>query len=188
MDKRLIRSHYIALRSKQKPYDISNNSHKICEKVLNDPLFTESDRILIYAYYNKEVNTWPIAKVGMAFCKKMYVPVVNGNDMLACRITSLDFEKDFLKDRFGIYEPRDMSECIPAQKLDLVIAPMVAADTKKYRLGYGGGFYDRFLQHTSIPIIGVCFDFQLLKPPEFLPHEPHDIKMTKIYTELNDIE
>ena len=76
-----------------------------------------------------------------------------------------------------------MTECADANGLDLVIAPMVAADMSKFRLGYGGGFYDRFLQKSSVPVIGVCYDVQLLGENDFLPSEEHDIKMSRIYTE-----
>lgn len=183
MDKRLLRKHYIYLRSAQPTQLKTDASLKICKKVINDPLWINADKVMIYAAYNSEVDVWHLAKIGMELGKKIYLPVIDGNTMQACRIKSLDFEKDYCKDRYGILEPRDMTECADANGLDLVIAPMVAADMSKFRLGYGGGFYDRFLQKSSVPAIGVCYDVQLLGENVFLPSEEHDIKMSRIYTE-----
>ncbi len=187
MDKKLLRKHYISLRKAQTEQIRTAASFEICKKVINDPLWINADRVMIYAAYNTEVEVWQLAKIGMGLSKKIYIPVTDGDTMLACRINSLDFEHDYCKDRYGILEPRDMSECVGANGLDLVIVPMVAADMNKCRLGYGGGFYDRFLAGSSVPAIGVCYDVQLLGEKDFLPCEEHDIRMSKIYTESYSI-
>lgn len=187
MDKKSLRRHYISLRSAQTEQHRADASFEICKRTVNDSLWINADSVMIYAAYNSEVDVWQLAKIGMGLSKEIYLPVIDGDSMLACRVKSLDFEKDFCKNRYGILEPRDVSKCVGAENLDLVIAPMVAADARKCRLGYGGGFYDRFLKGCAVPTIGVCYDVQLLKEPDFLPSEEHDIKMDRIYTETRDI-
>ena len=67
----------------------------------------------------------------------------------------------------------------PAPKGDLIIVPGVAFSKKGERLGYGGGFYDRFLEHHKVYTIGVAYDFQIMNS---LPTEEHDRKLNEIIT------
>ena len=77
---------------------------------------------------------------------------------------------------FNIPEP---PETTPAPKGDLIIVPGVAFSKKGERLGYGGGFYDRFLEHHKVYTIGVAYDFQIMNS---LPTEEHDRKLNEIIT------
>lgn len=71
----------------------------------------------------------------------------------------------------------------PKSKFDIIIVPCLAFDTANYRLGWGGGFYDKFLAAQPKAIkIGVCFQSGFIEGG--LPHEPHDIRLDKIFTEL----
>ena len=71
---------------------------------------------------------------------------------------------------------------IPNDEIELIIVPGVCFDLKRNRLGFGGGYYDRFLENKNMNIIGICFDEQLSKD-EFIPANETDIKMNKIITE-----
>ena len=66
------------------------------------------------------------------------------------------------------------------EKFAVAIVPGVAFDLQGYRLGRGGGYYDKLLSKANCTAVGVCFDFQLLPS---LPHEPHDVRMNCIVTE-----
>lgn len=84
---------------------------------------------------------------------------------------------------YDIFEPRADSPPLQAESVDLILVPAVACDRAGYRLGYGGGFYDRLLslpQWSSIPTLGIIFEFALL---ESLPIEQWDIPLNGICTE-----
>ncbi len=87
--------------------------------------------------------------------------------------------------KYGILEPAsiDRSLTIPeaAKLIDLWIIPLVAFDENCRRLGYGGGYYDRFLEHAKGHRLGIAFDFQ---KAENLNCESHDITMDGILTEI----
>ena len=66
------------------------------------------------------------------------------------------------KNKYGIDEPLDKQE-INKDMLDLMIVPLVGYDANKYRLGYGGGYYDRYLKDFKAPAIGLAYSFQYIK-------------------------
>lgn len=80
--------------------------------------------------------------------------------------------------RFGIMEP---PQTHPARRIDLLVVPGIAFDKKGYRLGYGKGYYDRYLAEKKPKLtIGLAYNFQLL---ENLPHNAHDKKVDAVATE-----
>ena len=81
---------------------------------------------------------------------------------------------------YGVLEPVDGEPVSPAQ-IDLVIVPLLAADTAGYRLGFGGGYYDRYLSRYTGNTIGICYKEQLSPIP--LPHEAHDVALKKILSD-----
>lgn len=84
---------------------------------------------------------------------------------------------------YGILEPAPDAPCLGPSEIDLILVPAIACDRQGYRLGYGGGFYDRLLsdpQWQGIPTIGIIFDFAFL--PE-LPVDPWDRKLRAVCTE-----
>ena len=90
--------------------------------------------------------------------------------------------------RYGILEPSPEAPQIRAAEVDLILVPALACDRLGYRLGYGGGFYDRLLSQPDwgkIPTVGIIFEFALL--PE-LPVEPWDCKLQAICTEAGLVE
>ena len=95
-----------------------------------------------------------------------------------------DIDTPFNKAALNIYEPAHGEVC-PPEQLDLVIVPLVAADERCNRLGYGKGYYDQFLTHFPRPTIGVGFDAQIF--PE-LPTDDRDIALDKVYTESRLID
>ncbi len=87
------------------------------------------------------------------------------------------------KGRFGILEPCPTGIDHQADEADLIVVPGVAFDLSGHRIGYGKGFYDRFLQHPgrTAHLIGLCHDFQLIDGA--IPADSHDIPMEIIVTD-----
>jgi 5-formyltetrahydrofolate cyclo-ligase len=97
----------------------------------------------------------------------------------------LDSLKDLRKNSLGVPEPVGGRK-FSVDDLDLVIVPMVAGDRKKNRIGYGAGYYDRFLTNCSAPKVGLLFDCQLYD--DTLPVESFDIPLDILITESERIE
>ena len=95
--------------------------------------------------------------------------------MIASEIKSLDELKEGM---FGIYEPINPKE-FPKSEIDFVIVPGIAFDSDLYRLGYGKGYYDKFLSDISPFKLGICKKELFL---ERLPHDKYDVKMDKFIT------
>lgn len=91
-------------------------------------------------------------------------------------------EKELSKSSFGILEPNiNITPVFPIDKIDVVIIPGIAFDIDGNRMGFGAGFYDRFLiKNENMIKVALCYDFQLLNS---IPNEPHDVKMDIIITE-----
>jgi 5-formyltetrahydrofolate cyclo-ligase len=113
---------------------------------------------------------------------RIFAPVTNTKDKTMVATEIFDLENSIQIGAYGIREPKAGSSTISPQELDIVIVPAVAFDKKLNRLGYGGGYYDRFLQkiNKNTLVIGICFDFQII---DNLPTKEHDIKMDLIISE-----
>ncbi|EJO5345971.1 5-formyltetrahydrofolate cyclo-ligase [Clostridium botulinum] len=152
------------------------------EKLYNNFLYKYSNCIFIYVSLKDEVNTHNIIKAGLEQGKKIVVPKVISikEGMEGVEI------KDFLDliecGQYKILEPRNFDNRVDPKKIDLVILPGLAFDDKGGRLGYGGGFYDRFIPKLKkqVPKIALAYDFQMV---DNVPKDPHDISVDQVITD-----
>lgn len=138
-------------------------------------LFAQSDAYkaarTIYGYlpYNQEVRTVPMLEQALKDGKKVAVPKVYGDEM---KFLYLDDLTQVAKGYAGIPEPI-ADEPVANDKTALVLMPGLAFDPQGHRIGYGGGFYDKFLAaEPDHPTLALCYEFQLLPK---LETEEHDI-------------
>ena len=97
----------------------------------------------------------------------------------------IDFDSLIPSGRFGILEPIELAK-ITYKSIDMVLVPGVIFDKNGYRLGYGLGYYDRFLNKLPKAVkVGLCFDFQVM---DKVPREEHDIPVDYIVTDKEIIE
>lgn len=177
------RKNVITLRKNQNSLDCSRNSIIIKEKLLKMDRVKNSNTIMLYLDFNNEVKTDILLKELINLNKIVVAPITVKEDkkLLPYRIKNLD--SDIKIGSYGIREPRK-STCSPVdiKEIDIVIVPGVAFDKNGFRLGYGGGFYDRFLKNLSpyAITIGLAFDIQLF---DEIPKEEHDIQLDYIITE-----
>ena len=175
-EKKEIRKKIFKARKEHEDAWIQEKSRKITETLTQLPAFKNAGRILVYADYNHEVVTEYLIKEAWKAGKEVAVPKVVGKDMIFYKLT--DFSQ-LEPGYFGIPEPAS-GEIVDWPKA-LMIMPGVAFDVNCNRVGYGGGFYDRFLEkHPKIQRVAVGFSFQML--PE-VPTEPTDIRPQVIVTE-----
>lgn len=132
-------------------------------------LYQQAKTVYGYLPYNQEVRTVPMLQQALLDGKKVAVPKVIGDEMVFIYLEDLSqVEKGYA----GIPEPI-ADEPIAQDKTALVLMPGLAFDPMGHRIGYGGGFYDKFLQREpEHPTLALCYEFQML---EHLETEKHDI-------------
>lgn len=118
--------------------------------------YNYSDSILFYASTDDEINTWILLEKALSDGKKVYFPKCYENSQMKFfRINSKD---DLKKGMFGLYEPEESDEEFCTKTLNSIcIVPGLLFDKEGYRIGYGRGFYDRFLSKFSGVSVGLCY-------------------------------
>lgn len=155
---------------------------KITEKVLQLLLEKQFSSVFTYVSFGSEVETTKIIE-NLFPNKTVFVPFTYSGEMKAVRLTSLD--KLSKVDKFGnVHKESELQNLEFTQVPEVTIVPMLAFSKKLFRVGYGGGYYDKFLSSAKTFKIGLAFDEQLAE--EFC-EEAHDeqldcvITPTKIY-------
>lgn len=178
--KKHIRKQIFAARKTYTDEQIDAWSREITKRVTELPAFRQADCVMAYADYNHEVMTRYIIEEAWKAGKEVAVPKVVGQDMIFYKI--YDFEA-LKPGYFGIPEP-ESGEAVSWEDA-LMIMPGVAFDRMNHRVGYGGGFYDRFLEkHPGIQRVAVAFSFQMF---EEVPTEPTDIFPQIVVTETETL-
>ena len=155
-------------------------SQRIFQLIQCCDLFQHASIIHIFISKSDEPNTLPIIESAWQLGKKIIVPCVLPNtlELYHSQLKSLD---DLSYGKFGIYEPsREKRIPISPKSFHLAIIPGIAFDRQGGRIGYGKGYYDRFLQKTNAFRLALTFDFQILKK---VPTEKHDVSMNGILSE-----
>lgn len=175
--KSAIRKEVYARRKAAAAEEIRENSGRIRDQVLKLPEFSRAEWIYVYIDCKNEVMTGEIIRKALEQGKKVAAPRVEGREMKFYRITS---REDLEPGSFGIQEPRQgLSEAEGGRIL--MIMPGVAFDRQRRRIGYGGGFYDRYLAgHPGIWTAALAFEFQMFSQ---VPWEETDILPDRVITE-----
>ncbi|MFB2923185.1 MULTISPECIES: 5-formyltetrahydrofolate cyclo-ligase [Aerosakkonema] len=152
-------------------------SDRISNHLQSSPLFTQAKTILAYFSFRQE----PDLSILFADNRKWGFPRCVGNEL---SWHSWKPGQPLQKGAFGIFEPHPDLPTLNANEVDLILVPSVACDVRGYRLGYGGGYYDRLLsspEWSSKPTIGIVFEFAYV--PQ-LPIEGWDIQLNGVCTEV----
>lgn len=162
------------LRREMSDTYIGKKSDKIYENLIASDLYKNAQSIFIYYSVEKEVQTQKIIKKALDDNKKVYIPKIKGKEMIAARLESLD---DLVDGDFSI--PTTKSNDL-IENPDLTIVPGLSFDKNKNRLGYGGGYYDKFLSKNKTIKVGIMIeDFKSLD----LETDEYDIKMDYIVSD-----
>jgi 5-formyltetrahydrofolate cyclo-ligase len=166
-------------RIKQTKEENRKKSKEIKEKLFSLKQYDDAKTILFYVSYNGEVYTHDMIKEAMQE-KKIVVPISN-KEKQTLDLSILESWDDLLIGSYQILEPKKgCVKKIIIDDINLIIVPGVAFDIKGNRMGHGKGYYDRLLEKGKAPIIGLCFEFQLV---EKIPIEPHDKPVNILITE-----
>lgn len=177
-----IRRERLELRSRIGAEDHSARSRHIIHQVITSDEYVSSQRVLAYVSIRNEVSTADLLLHVLDSGKSLYLPrVIRGHrELEIVKVSNLT--SDLSVGTFGIPEPvatlaaADQSEI---EDIGLAAIPGVAFDSMGYRLGYGAGYYDRFMSRLSAGClsIGVCFEEQLMAE---LPRDPWDIPVKRV--------
>lgn len=169
MNKKELRKWAKDIRSE---FDMDFLSNKIISNLKKTSEYKMSENIMIFYPLKDEINLLDLLKDKT---KNFYLPKISGENLLCCKF----YDGCVLCDScFHTKEPD--TEIVSKNILDLIIVPALAVDCNNYRLGYGGGFYDRFLKECKAETI-VCIPKNLIIDTVF-PDE-YDIPVNKIITE-----
>lgn len=153
---------------------VEEDSNKIIQRIKNLPLALDKNSFLFYYPHKNEVNLLPLLNEFQRLGKTVLLPKAEGNFIIPVVVKDL---QDLKKGKFSIPEPK--GEVYPEEKIDVVFVPAVAFDRNGYRIGYGKGYYDRFLGMTKGIKIGVAYDFQVV---DEIPFEEHDVPVDLVIT------
>lgn len=156
-------------------FDGKTASERITEYAIAETAFSDARSIFIFLSTPSEPDTGGIIAAAIEAGKKVFVPVVRGDEMFAAEYTS---DSDTVQGAFGIKEPSNVkiANAVP----ELTFVPLVAFDADKNRLGHGKGYYDKYLAGKSTRKIALAFAKQSV---DRIPVSVHDVAMDEIVTE-----
>lgn len=159
MDKNALRKEIREKKRAMTVQEIEEASKRLGALFADTVQYKEAKTIYGYLPYNQEVRTVPILQKALADGKKVAVPKVYGEEMRFIYMTDLtQVENGYA----GIPEPVADGP-VADDTHALVLMPGLAFDPEGHRIGYGGGFYDRFLaQEPEHPTVALCYEFQML--------------------------
>ena len=174
MNKKELRNQIKAAKKAMTEDQIDQLSADLCQQFLNTDEYRKAKTVYGYLPYNQEVRTWALLEQAVKDGKTVAVPKVYGDEM---RFIILSDLSDVADGYAGIPEP--VADGPVADDPDaLVLMPGLAFDREGHRIGYGGGFYDRFLEcEPNHPTVALCYHFQLL---DYLDTEEHDIPVDRV--------
>lgn len=187
--KRELRNEILQIRDSLTSEERLRKNQQIVKRVIEQKAFQEADKLLLFASYKSEVDTAEIFNAAQGLNKDLYYPKVVDKEMEFYRICC---EDELLKGYRGIREPEinvDRRFILNLQEKILVIMPGAVFDEDGNRIGYGGGYYDKYLQQLETKIekenickMAIAFECQMVKTG-VIETEAHDVKLDYIITE-----
>ena len=184
MTKDDIRKEILQKRNSLSREEITDKSRLIHDKVLKMDEYKNAENILIYASMGSEVKTDDLINDALEKGKKVYCPKCTDTKNGVMEFIRISHIIDLKKGYYGIREPEinDSSAIYIRKSGALVLMPLVAFDESRNRIGYKGGYYDRFLEkNPELLTVGLAFDIQ--KSGDIIPADFYDIKPCMIVTE-----
>ncbi|WP_352418682.1 5-formyltetrahydrofolate cyclo-ligase [Proteiniborus sp.] len=188
MDKRTLRSEILNKRKALSKEEVINKSSDISSLLFSTEQYKNSKYIMCYIDFRNEVRTEEIIKSALNEGKNIIIPisVVETKQLILSQL--MDYDKELEAGTYGILEPKkEFIREVNPELIDLVLMPGVAFDRRGYRIGYGGGYYDRFLTKIDDPVPKIALAFEL----QMVPHVRegrYDLPVDYIITEKEIIK
>lgn len=184
MPKRTVRSSMLARRSGLTSEQWQVASLLAQQRMLELVPFQRAERVALYAPLQNEIDTALLFAAARAAGKRVYYPLVCGELLAFHEVMDLE---QLSQGSFGILEPCPVTAAQEQPGFDLMVVPGVAFDLRGHRVGFGKGYYDRYLANLQqLPVlVGLCHDFQVC--PE-VPAEGHDFRMHYLVSESRTVQ
>ncbi len=179
--KRALRRSLLQARQTLSEAEWRQRSHQLCNQLQATALFQQAETILSFFSFRREPDLSPLFGDTRKVCRWGFPRCQN--DRLIWHLWSAHQGDRTQVGVYGILEPDPELPLVTASEVDLILVPAVACDRRGYRLGYGGGYYDRLLSQPEwqgIPTIGIVFAAALLTE---LPIESWDLPLRAVCTE-----
>lgn len=164
----------IAARKVLHAQQLETSSNAITDKILRSIEYQKAACIMSYLSINNEVDTRSVIAHAQSAGKKVAIPYTERDVM-----HGVLYKPTLITGAFGISVPKEI-EIVPPDEIDYIIVPGVAFDLSGGRIGYGKGYFDRYLACCKGFKEGVCYQFQIVEELELCAH---DIKMDRVVTE-----
>ena len=169
LDKKALRREIGAKKRAMTEKQIEGYSRQLAMQLYETELYRSARAIYAYLPYNQEVRTWDIILTAWADGKRVAVPKVYGDEMEFLWLENFD---TIAPGGWDIPEPT-FDEPIADDESALILMPGLAFDPEGHRVGYGGGFYDKYLEkHPGHLLVALCYPFQMF---DHLDVEEHDV-------------
>ena len=145
----------------------------LTERFLKHPFYQEARVIATYLSFPHEFQTQELIDQALKDGKKVLIPKTYPKGRMDFVVYDA---QQLVKTSFGLLEPQGNLEVVAASQIDLIHVPGLAFTTKGYRIGYGGGYYDRYLEHFTGHTLSTVYHYQV---QDFIP-EKHDIPVEEV--------
>ena len=145
----------------------------LTKRFLNHPFYQEAKTIATYLSFPHEFQTQELIEQALKDGKKVLIPKTYPKGRMEFVVYH---PQQLVKTSFGLLEPQGNMEVVDASQIDLIHVPGLAFTTEGYRIGYGGGYYDRYLEHFSGHTLSTTYPCQI---QDFSP-ENHDIPVQEV--------
>ena len=180
MDKAALRNYFLEKRAALTPQFVDEKSREIVNRLVELDAFKQAKVIHCYAsiHKNREVDTSEFISVCQRLGKTLIMPkVLPKGEMMHIEVNK---DTAFKENRWGVREPVE-GNIVEPDYPDFIVVPMVAGDRSRNRLGYGKGYYDRFLSRSKGAKVGILFECQMYD--ELLPTENFDVPLDILVNE-----
>lgn len=162
--------------------DRAQAAARVAEFVKADPVWTGARIVMLYCAFGDELDTDPLFRAARAAGKSVLYPRCLPGDDNRMEVCLVEEPGRLCPGRFGVNEPDASHTGLVDPSPDLVLVPGLAFDRRGGRLGFGGGFYDRFLARLAHPHkrLGLCYSIQLVPN---VPVDPWDVQLDGVVSE-----
>lgn len=182
--KEVLRKQMMKKRSNLSKAEKRIKDQSIYKQVISDKDYREADSVFVFLSFGSEINTKPILQHALDHNKRVFLPKVVGNHLELFEIENFE---NLERSKYGILEPNAYCQGIGNCGIDFILMPGLAFDSSGGRVGYGGGFYDRYISslpnYKDIPKVAIAYDFQIL---DKVPMSKYDIPVDRII--VNGVE
>ncbi len=175
-------------RDKLSPAQREELSRRVADNLQAMPEFQAAQTVFFFISFRSEVSTEPMIRRAITGGKRVCLPYTYPETKAMVASHILDFDAELRLGNYDILEPKEeFIRPVEPADIDLIITPGVAFDLRGGRLGYGGGYYDRFFKQRKqgCPLVALAFEMQIV---DEVPRGEHDQCVDKVVTEERVID